>query len=262
MSKIKSYNNFINEKVVEGIDIDVDYIYQFFKKDIDEIHRTGKVTKNMFKHHIISSKDLKSDISKKCHKKNPCEIHINHDLKINNVDLSNFYTPKGSGYDFSKHTSIIGIKIPNNVMNLVLDEGYGDLKFTNEMFDGIKREFTEYKIKGSIQHELSHWINDTIDNRYLSKILKKRYIKNLLNKNKVNNVNALDFEIYAIIQNIYQLKKEFSNIWDEMTFEEMLEKSPALSNMDNYLDKESYKKWKRKVKTKMWKSNLLGKNMV
>lgn len=261
MYKFNEFNK-INEKVVEGIDKDVDYIYEFYEKDINEIKKTGILKEDMFNYFQIKTSDLKSKISKECHSKNPCEIHINHNLKLDGKDLGNFYTPKETNIFPNKDIGIIGITIHKYAKHLVLAEGDGDIKVSEFMFKGISREFEEYKIKGTIRHELSHWIDDTLNNRYLTKILKGKYLNNIAKKKKVDNVNALFFEIQAIVQNIYQLKKEFNDVWDDLTFDEMVDKLPPLSNIKSNMTPTTYKKWKRKLKEKMWKSNLLGKKMV
>lgn len=261
--KFKEFPYKLNEKVLHGIDEDVDYIYQYFKKDIDEIKRTGKVREGMFENYQISTGDLKSKLSKECHLKNPCEIHINHDFKYKNTQLGNFYTPKETKIFPDKNIGVIGLTIHKYAYHLVLTEGYGDLKFSENMFEGISREFQPYKIKATIRHELYHWIDDTVHNKYLTKILKGEYIDKILKKKKIENVNAAPFEIQAMIQNIYQLKKEFKDIWDDLTFDQMIKKLPSLSNIKHSMElyPETYKKWKKQIKSKMWKNDLLGDNM-
>jgi len=261
MNKTLKYKEFIKESVIHGIDEDVEYIYSFFKKDIEEIEKTGIVTEDMFKYHIINTGDLKSDTSKKCHDLNPCEIHINHDLKTsNNINLTNFYAPQGTLH-FTEDSSVIAVKIHDQLLYL-LDEYSGDLKFIVSLHgEEIKSELKSYKLKATIRHELAHWINDTLNNRYISKFLRNKTMGKILKKHKAKRPASIPFEIYAIIQNIFELKREFKDEWDDLTFDEMVDKLPALISIRSNLNPEEYNRWKRKVKTKMWKDNLLGKNM-
>ena len=238
------------EKLSE-IDSDVDFIYDnYFKTDVDEIDRTGIITNTMFRRSEIDTSILKSADCIEAHKLNPCEIKINYG--------SNFYRPS---------TNTISVSVSSSALNFVRDEANGDIKLAaDSLFDilqknTIVREFNEERIKGSIHHELAHWIDDTFHNRHITNRLNKAM--ELKNRN-INNlpVNASKMEVHAQMHNIKQLHNKYKNVWDELTFNDMLALSSLLSSINNQLSSDIRKKWHRDLKVRMNREGLLGKNMV
>jgi hypothetical protein len=195
---------------------------------------------------------LSDELSRKAHQLNPCTIKINDILERVN---SNYYNP----YD-----KIISIKISPNAINYGVE--YNDIKIATEELDDIKskrsflNEFTEARIKGSIYHELSHWIDDSLHNTRIKKALDNNFKKNT--GKPIKNVNFTDFEIQAQIHNILQLKRNDEDNWNNLSFEDMIHLSPSLTSIyysqTPYEDKQD---WLKRLKLRMNRENLLGKNM-
>lgn len=249
--------NLLNEKLTE-VDEDVDFIYdKYFKEDINEIQRTGVVTENMFSTNKLNTGDLTSKSSVEAHKLNPCTIHIN------NFDLvtDNFYNP---------NEQIISISINDDAFKYALRYGGNIQKAKSWLNDNqqkqFENEFTEDKIKGSINHELVHWIDDTLHNRHIKNRLNRA--QELGSKNFNNEpINMHYVEIQAQIHNIKQAKRKYQDIWDELSFKELISFVPSLktiySQLNNpYMGDNKLKKWLKKLKTRMYREGLLGKNMT
>jgi len=243
---------FLYEKLTH-VDNDVNLIYdKFFKKDIDRIEETGIITGDMFKYDETNTSILKDEDSIKANELNHCVIEINNDNRSGN----NFYNPS---------LNIISFGVNKDAYSYVLDFK-GDLKRAIDDLPNINqrkslsKEFTEEKIKGSIHHELAHWIDDTFHNYHIKKMLKKAKENKGYNFKKTP-VNAKKFEIQAQIHNIKQLHNKYNDIWDDLTFSNMVDMSPLLNNLYNSLPNNIKKEWIRNIKTRMYRENLLGKKM-
>ena len=245
--KNKIRESLLTEKLTEVND-DVDFIYDsIFKNDIDEIVTTGIITSDMFKTNRMDTSQLKSEPSVKANGLNHCEI------------LFNF------GYNYYKPSSnLIQISINTDAVGLILSEG-GKLNDVNRYLSrnqasSILLEFKEEKIKGSIHHELTHWIDDTLNNKHIANKLNKAS-ENGTNKFTNLPINAHYLEIQAQIHNIVQLKRKHEKLWDNLTFDEMLGLSPTLNFINYNLVGDIKAKWRRKLKERMYREGLLGKEM-
>lgn len=241
--------NLIVEKLT-NIDNDVDDLYKmFFSDDIDEIAITGIITDDMFKKQNSNTSILNDDESVKSNAINPCNIYINYGL--------NGYIPE---------KNIISISFASGAKNYVMDFG-GDLnKAINSLSNetqkvNLRSEFTEEKIKGSIHHELAHWIDDTMNNRHVRSRLEKQVKFNTRDLGGVP-VDATKMEIQGQIHNVKQLKNKYEDRWDNLSFYDMLRLSPPLTVIHRDLPDKFKSKWVRDLKTRMHREGLLGKNMI
>jgi hypothetical protein len=244
----------INERLMH-VDDDVDLIYNmFFKEDIDMINLSGFINENMFKRSEITTFDLKSPLAEKANKENNCKILIN---KYG----SNFYNPEGK---------LISCAINSGAVRYVIGEFRGSLddavrsfKLGGDMRKAsmLLSEFTEAKMKGSIHHELAHWIDDTLHNNHIkNRADKVGEIKKDMTKRGLP-INADKMEIQGQIHNIAQLKKQHLDNWDELTFKDVIALSTTISVIDNQLKGDIRKQWLRDLKTRMHREGLLGKSM-
>ena len=244
--------NLINERLMNFGD-DVDLIYdKFFKKDYEQIKKTESLKhynpRKYDKSFGITTEILQSDLSKKAHKINPCSIIINVS--------DNHYNP---------HNSIISLGPNKNAIDFILNNGVdGEISsvfkyLSTREINNIKREFKPEIIKGSIHHELSHWVDDTLHNRHIKSKLKPNVtVKDL----GVDNINAHYLEIQAIIHNVVQLKRENEDIWDLLSFSELINMSPSLNSVYNTLKGETKIGWIKNLKRRMYREGLLGKEMA
>ena len=149
---------------------DVDMLYnKFFKKGVKEIEKTGIITKNTFRPFLTDSSILTSAICKKAHAKNPVIIYTNFLDKFADVG-SNHYSPTTDHISIGIQTSAYFFAI--NQLNGVLDNAKNILSRTKQGL--FKTEFMEYKIKGTIHHELAHWLDDTLYGGFLENELQKK----------------------------------------------------------------------------------------
>jgi hypothetical protein len=241
--------NLLSEKLTE-VDSDVDMLYdKYFKDDVDAIERTGFVTSAMFEEAETDTSILTSPDSIKCHELNPCVIKINPGL--------NFYNPKHK---------IIGIGAFKNAISFVMNYAKGNIERALEELSDEKqrksliKEFTEARIKGSIHHELAHWIDDTLNNKHIEARVDRARERNTTSLGGIP-VDATRMEIQAQIHNVKQVYNKHKDMWDEMTFQDMLELSPSLHSVNNKFTGETRAKWRKELKLRMHREGLLGKNM-
>jgi hypothetical protein len=235
--------NLLTEKLTD-IDVDVDMLFdKYFLNDVIEVKETGFIYGGNFFNYETDTSKLQSEECKKAHSLNPCVIYINQG--------SNYYKPSNS---------IISISVNSNAINFVKEENNGNIARAIEWLDSeqghsLSIEFTEERIKGSIHHELVHWIDDTMNNQHINRRVNKPNYH-------PKNATTEKFEIQAQIHNIKQLKNKHFNIWDSLSFYDMLRYSPSLKNIYNNLSTDVKNKWIRDIKTRMYREGLLGKNMV
>jgi hypothetical protein len=232
-----------------NIESDVNLLYNlYFKNDIDEIERTNIVTRNMFKENQTTTRIFKDGECIIANQLKPCTILVNMG--------SNFYDPK---------KSLISIGIHKNALAHVLSNGGDFVKAVNDLSDYkqkkiFKIEFTEEKIKGSIHHELTHWIDDVFHNRHIEKRINKQVELQTRDIGGIP-VNATKMEIQGQIHNIKQLYNKYKNNWDVLTFDDILNISPTLNTVNNSLPSNFKERWIRDLKIRMNREGLLGKNM-
>lgn len=251
--KLKKFDEFKNELLTErvyNIDDDIDLLYDlYFKEDIDEIGRTGKLNKNMFKPNSTNTDILKSEQCRKAHDIKPCVIIIN-DSKTKAAD--NY---------FDTNNSIISLSISKSAFNFVVDDFNGDLGSASdyESRGVLINEFKELRIKGVISHELTHWMDQCFNNKSVERFVKHR----IDNPHKIKtNVNSEHIELNSQIASINQMRKHFSKLeWDRLTFDDLMKRNVSLYTVNNMLYGREKLKWKRDLKTRMYRERLLGKNM-
>lgn len=251
MKYLKKFD-FIAEKMMI-IDDDVDLLYNlYYKKDIDETNYSNFIKSTMFKESETDTSILKNELCIKANKINPCKIIINH-----YTDTDNYYTNH-----YNPSDKIISISVGRSAINYAKDNGGDLIKSLKELTSSIQRErftkeFTISRIKGSISHELSHWLDDTFHNSHISKYITKNKDANLSHYSK----NTSYLEIESQMQNIRQIHREYADIWDLMSFDDMLSHAPSLHIISQRLTYTERINWTNKLKKRMNRENLLGKDM-
>ncbi len=245
----------INEARVD-INKDVDLLYNiFFKDTIDDIKLNGVLNVNKINEDkTYHTSNLKTLYCIEANDRNPCRILINY----SGSGWRNFYKPD---------ENLISLGFNLNAINHVLGYGGDIISAASVIPNGeqLKGEFTEEKIKGSINHELNHWLDDTFNNRHLKNKLDNRakYGNDVfLKKQKVSDVNLSKFEIEGIIGNIVQLKRKYFSVWDDLTINDLVSLSPSLGTIkkDLYFSGE-WSKYLKMLLTRMNREGLVGNNM-
>jgi hypothetical protein len=236
-------------ETIHNIDDDVDLIYDtFFRDDIETLITTRKANDFMFKKDVTDTSVLKNPLCVEANQKNPCKLLINYGVNI--------YAPDRNFISISYNKAALEfLKQQNNDFDKAINS------LTKKQSREFTIEFTEEKIKASIHHELTHWLDDVFYNQRI-----KRAADKFLKKNKSvgrNNmpIDADTLEIQAQIHNIHQLKRKYSDIWDSLTFNEMMNMSLTLKLVFDSLPEKYRYRWVRDLKTRMYREGLLGKKM-
>lgn len=245
-------SEFITEATLD-LDQDVNQIYDtYFKPIIDDIHNEiwdGKMTESEF-----GTDTLKSPICVRADEVNPCII------RVNNMSGS-FYRP---------HQQIISININSNAISLIQDYGFDDaydlvLKGNGkDIAASFANDVTAQRVKGTIAHEIAHWVRDSLGNKHIRNEIDKAIAgkkRGLTPRGK--HINSSNIEIDSQIHSLEQTKKRYERhpeIWDSMTFDDALQKSgvrPALGDIP--VDQRN--EFIQTLKKRMHREGLLGKNM-
>jgi len=243
------------------IDKDVDYIYDKFFKKIVEDFKNKKVDNNYIKYvdsktYEIDSSELKTEDAKKANAINPIKIY------------GKFFTSDSSYYDVKKQIIVLAFKKPN--IQILIDYNYDYEKIKNDygknQFEYLMKQVSE-GVKSTIAHELSHWINDSLHNRFANKLadLVKKYNNPELWNLGEKDVNLTYFEIDAQIHGIKSIKKLKGHLWDSMKMDDLFMEYPSLRSIGNRVyhlyGKDVLEIWEKNFLKRMHREGLLGKNM-
>jgi len=129
-----------------------------------------------------------------------------------------------------------------------------------------KNMLKESYVKSMIYHELSHWLNNTLHNDHIEKVvyLAKKYDNPELLKLKTKDINLTHFEIDAQIHGLKQVYKDNKLKWDKINIPQLFTIYPSLYSV--YTDVKDYGKaivdiWLQTLIKRMNRENLLGKSM-
>jgi valyl-tRNA synthetase len=233
-----------------GQDVDMLYnlLFRNLVKDIHNENWDGRLVDNT---ESLSTGILQSKEARKAHKMNPMRISTSH---------HNSYDPT---------TRVLSVAINRNVLDLLrsCDMSYSkSLKFLTQHHPGQVRMFTAditpARIKGSIYHELSHWLDDTFHNRHISKTvnLAQELGASALRQGE-QYVGLTKYEINAQIHAIKQLKRNNNKIWNTLSFDQMVDLSAALQTVEGALSTDDKKRWKQMILRRMAREGLLGDSM-
>ena len=176
----------------------------------------------------------------------------------------------GSFHSFQKDNNpYIQISLHQDIVNML----YRDGKDFNKKITGKSiqkralNELSEGRIKSTIAHELSHWIDNAnydIFDKIVGKAQTPQERKELL-KLKNENVDMTYFEIQGQIHGVSALKTVNKKIWDKITLEDLFEMYTPLANIAiklhrNYRE-EVFTIWIKLLVLRLARENLLGDKM-
>lgn len=198
----------------------------------------------------IKSSDLPSEEAKRADKINPIVI-------INNI------TYRGNYYNTLE--KVINISANKNVIDIIVEDEVDSVHPSS--LTTFWNELTPTRIKASIYHELTHWLDDTFNNQVIYRQIKKTIDTG---KSKYKNLNKKDvnmthYEVNAQIHAIKMFKKEHEEEWDEWDLKDLFVKYTSLKSIydkikSNYGEHE-LKKWLKDLLSRMNRENLLGEKM-
>lgn len=131
----------------------------------------------------------------------------------------------------------------------------------------FKSEMGKDKIIGTISHELSHWISDTLHNKHISKLID---VAMELNSNEIlklgkKDVNMTYFEIDAQVHAVKAIKQNHTKKqWDALTIDDLFIAYPSLHNTGTTLKaygKDILNIWLKLLMKRLAREKLLGKKM-
>jgi len=159
---------------------------------------------------------------------------------------------------YSPHSKIIDLNIDSQAWNIAtqfhgVKEASMNVGDKRELF---LTEFEPYRIKGSIHHELNHWIDDSLHNKHI-----EQHVDRSIGKGISPQDNQGPIERNSQIHNIVQLKRHLKGEWDTLSFEKMVSSLPGLGGFSNELSPAQYNKWKRNLLNRMAREGLLGAGM-
>ena len=255
------FKKYLNEKTF-NIGKDVDFLYKkYFKKHI-KLFQSGKIeafkddlNKTNGVYGVISSSLLPSKKAQKASELNP----VNIEMGVFNT--SSYYQP------FDKE------------IRLTLNKPALDLLFRYKTVDDIRKalgdktyerwssEINEPSIKGTIYHELSHWMDDTFHNKHITKKLIK--VKEVGSRDVLakgfGNVNLGTFELDAQVHAIKQLKRNFRKTWDDVTWDFIVQHKSSFDvvfKIVKHASKKDRNSYMKRLYKRLNREKLLGKSLI
>lgn len=236
---------FLTEATLD-INDDVDMLYDYFFADLIDDIINGEWDGKLYASETDTGQ-LQSPICQKANEINHCTILVNHE------GHSNYYQPD---------TKTISLSLNQNALNVY--RWYKDKAVNNVGNEGnrLRLELTPAIMKGSIQHELAHWIRDSLHGNISPLIARAKEAGRNTVLPADQHINAHALERDSQIHNFVQLKREYSDVWDLMTFDQLLATSPALHSTYQNMPVNLRQQWARKLRSRMAREGLLGKNMT
>ena len=239
---MKTFKQHLKEATF-NLDNDVNFIYnKYFKKYLDYMHKNNDFLKvNKVR---ISSSMLRSADSKKAHKLNPVTIFIGE-------KNGNIYLP------FKKE---IHLSLNDNAVNAMQHPKFKNSAVRDTGNPMLADEFSAKKIKATIYHELSHWVDDSLHGNYIANALTKH--GGQLGTTNIS-VGVHPIEINAQIHGVKAYKQQMSPIkYDRLTFDDLISKNVSLNTVVAKLKKTGeYETWRKIFIKRLAREKLLGKSM-
>lgn len=263
------FKEFITERTYD-IHHEVDFIYnRFFKEFIDDFQAAiNEPSEYIFPRlpdtfGTIRGNELlnytKNALMKKAYELNP---------------LMGIYTDSNDGnvYRPSKGYSDAYINLSLNKQAIGLFREYGGninlLSIDKTQLRFLRNEVTEARVKGTINHEISHWLNDSLHGKHITKRINRSSgmgsedSLRVMNKGKNRTHQFLtDYELDAQIQAIIEYRRKNPGAWKRLTLEDALSFMPFYFAISTTLNRNEMKEWKRYIYTRLAREDLLGKKM-
>lgn len=208
----------------------------------------------------ISSKELKSSTAKAANDINPISIKVY------------LFAPKGSRYLMKDSGATIEVGLPNEFMDFL---NQSNLQFSSNAsmyLQYMKNSITDVRVKSTIRHELTHWLDDSLHNMHLTKNAKAFnaliktgpakdvqdfYTKAVAHGEK--DIYLAPLEITAAVNQIAEVKRRIGEKrYNNLTWADLMEMVPSLGNLNARLGAE----WRKRMFTRLARENLVGTNLT
>jgi hypothetical protein len=275
---VKSFREYVTEALLEVDKQDINKLYAPYAKvmkelngiwkkyGIDSIKYDLKMRRDMMGEFreilnrypqvapldILTSADLKSDLAKKAHALNPVTIYIFL------YGEGNFYNPQRKIIYLS-----LDMNICNSMQHALDTVPVGQLEM-------LRNEVSDVRIKSTIRHELSHWLDDTLHNFYMTKTFDKATnikdaggdYKGFVNKSLYKNLGdpyLAPVEITAMANQVAELKRRMSpSKYDKLTWVDLITLIPSLHFCDTRLGAE----FRKRMISRLAREGLVGSNLT
>lgn len=155
----------------------------------------------------FSSADLRSTHAQVAHEKNPVEIYVGFPQE------QSFYSPLND---------VIFLGMPIPLFDFLEDRVGFQKLIKNKYKTTWENLISEREIKLMIRHELTHWIDDTLRNFHIT----KKIINRTLTGRDGDSVPS--HEVEAIVHQVQELKREFGDKWEDLSWSDFLEIAPDI----------------------------------
>jgi hypothetical protein len=243
----------LNEAIFDISDSDIELVY----KPIKSI--TKKTMDHVSKRRLDLIEDLGDEISNKYPIDDNADLYVVKTFKPGELK---FKSPSlQAAYKLNPITIKVGFwtEAPfySSLESLMVLGLPWDVFMDARLYPSIaKRELSETAFKISTRHELSHWLRDS----FHENILKKRAAdaKWLKKVGKMGmKLYLTHTEIDAVIHSVVELKNRYSDKWDKISWKDFIK----LDNVFILMDKELGQEWRKLMKKRMHRENLLGAKM-
>jgi len=256
------------QEAVYAIEKDVDYIYnKAFKRFVDDI-KNNNLSK--ISDYSKSSTNLKTDFYVQYHKGILFCNFYSDELKSLHCKEANLKKPiqivcgvfaDQSCYSPEIKNNHILISIDVNIANVFLSKQNLDTTITKpNLIKRVKNEVNEGRIKASISHELSHWIDDRKYELFTKLVNSKDGL--LLRQ---QSVDTTYFEIQGQVHAVLQIKKFYKDDYEKFTLNDLLDVYNPLAVIAETLlrkyGKETLNVWLRYLLKRLSREGLLTKYM-
>jgi hypothetical protein len=260
-----SFKEYISEALIDISREDINKIYSPISKAIKELSaflnrdpeswQSGESEEIIGKYQnwykpikVLNSSILKSK-----------EASLAHELSPVTINLYLFLPPeKGNSYVPIKNE--INIGIPSVIRGII---NYKSHTLNTHLKD-IIADASEIKLKSTIRHELTHWIDDTLHNRHITNmIVNPKFIKQVNTAFAANHRKDIRYlmphEITAMVNQIAELKRRLGDKkYNSLTWVELVALIPGLNSLNVDMGQE----WRKLMFTRLAREKLVGTNFT
>ena len=201
---------------------------------------------------------------------------ITESLEKNPVEIYLTVSKGGSSYNPNQQKIVMSFNIGvHDLVKTAVDNNipYALLidQIPAKQQQNFKQELLGHTVRGSIAHELSHWLDDTHHGFHLSKMTAARRraeaeynwdaVEKIIKKGR-EDVYLTFYEIDAQIHALKELKRGYTQEeWDRITFNGLMNLSPPTYSTYKRISPEDKKLFKKLLFKRMHREGILGKQM-
>lgn len=133
----------------------------------------------------------------------------------------------------------------------------------------LKQAATQETTEAIISHEMSHWVRDSLGNKFIRHAASKFADRGGSESKKAvkkwnggyNDPYLSNAEIDGQVHELLPIYAKYKEHWEELTWNELMYLSTALHKRNQKLSPEDKQIWKKKMKMRMQREGILGSNM-